>query len=196
MKFGERLTIYSPKDGQPCMDHDRQDGEGIGPQEYTGIKMEVVEWGESALPVLEAAKDKLAGRKVYLVAATLRPETMYGQTNCFVGPSITYGVFSANDQEAYLCTRRAARNMAFQGAITPREEPTLLFEIEGETIVGTRIKAPFAIHPEVYVLPMENVLPTKVRVFFYPRSSLNDFSIRVPVSSHRFRPTPPMITKL
>ncbi|KAF8346598.1 leucine-tRNA ligase [Amanita rubescens] len=161
MKFGERLTIYSPKDGQPCMDHDRQDGEGIGPQEYTGIKMEVVQWGESALPVLEAAKDKLAGRKVYLVAATLRPETMYGQTNCFVGPSITYGVFSANDQEAYLCTRRAARNMAFQGAITPRAEPNLLFEIEGEDIIGTLIKAPCAIHPEVYVLPMENVLPTK-----------------------------------
>jgi leucyl-tRNA synthetase len=40
-KFGERYTIYSPKDGQPCMDHDRQDGEGHGPQEYTGVKLEV-----------------------------------------------------------------------------------------------------------------------------------------------------------
>src|SRR6266852_4520487 len=30
IKFGERYTIYSPKDGQPCMDHDRADGEGIG----------------------------------------------------------------------------------------------------------------------------------------------------------------------
>ena len=147
------------------MDHDRQDGEGIGPQEYTGIKMEVAEWGENALPILEAAKDKLAGRKVYLVAATLRPETMYGQTNCFVGPSITYGVFSANDQEAYLCTRRAARSMAFQSIITPRAEPNLLFEIDGSSSVGTRIKAPFAINPEVYVLPMENVLPTKVCIF-------------------------------
>ncbi|KIL65368.1 hypothetical protein M378DRAFT_125552 [Amanita muscaria Koide BX008] len=161
IKFGERYTVYSPKDGQPCMDHDRQDGEGIGPQEYTGIKMEVVEWGENALPILEAAKEKLGGRKVYMVAATLRPETMYGQTNCFVGPGITYGIFSANDNEAYLCTHRAARNMAFQGIVTPRAEPTLLFEIEGSNIVGTRIKAPFAIHPEVYVLPMENVLPTK-----------------------------------
>ncbi|KAK2465536.1 hypothetical protein APHAL10511_002428 [Amanita phalloides] len=161
IKFGERYTVYSPKDGQPCMDHDRQDGEGIGPQEYTGLKMEVVEWGENALPIVEAAKDKLAGRKIHLVAATLRPETMYGQTNCYVGPNITYGVFSATDQEAFLCTRRAARNMAFQGIITPRAEPTLLFEIDGSDIVGTRIKAPFAINPEVYVLPMENVLPTK-----------------------------------
>uniref|UniRef100_A0A8C2JUB4 Leucyl-tRNA synthetase 1b n=1 Tax=Cyprinus carpio TaxID=7962 RepID=A0A8C2JUB4_CYPCA len=38
-----KYTIYSPKDGQPCMDHDRQTGEGVGPQEYTLIKMKIVE---------------------------------------------------------------------------------------------------------------------------------------------------------
>jgi hypothetical protein len=27
VKFGKRHTIFSPKDGQPCMDHDRQSGE-------------------------------------------------------------------------------------------------------------------------------------------------------------------------
>ena len=27
--FGKRHTIYSPKDGQPCMDHDRSSGEGV-----------------------------------------------------------------------------------------------------------------------------------------------------------------------
>ena len=179
------------------MDHDRQDGEGIGPKEYTGIKMEVAEWGENALPILEAAKDKLAGRKVYLVAATLRPETMYGQTNCFVGPSITYAVFSANDQEAYLCTHRAARNMAFQGIITPRAEPNCLFEIDGSSIVGTRIKAPFSINPEVYVLPMENVLPTVVRNFTPPcRPVFKSRLARVLVSSPLSRPTLPTIIRL
>uniref|UniRef100_A0AAX7SFZ4 Leucine--tRNA ligase, cytoplasmic n=1 Tax=Astatotilapia calliptera TaxID=8154 RepID=A0AAX7SFZ4_ASTCA len=29
IKFGKRYTIYCPKDGQPCMDHDRQTGEDI-----------------------------------------------------------------------------------------------------------------------------------------------------------------------
>uniref|UniRef100_F6WRZ1 leucine--tRNA ligase n=1 Tax=Monodelphis domestica TaxID=13616 RepID=F6WRZ1_MONDO len=29
IKFGKRYTIYSPKDGQPCMAHDRQTGEEI-----------------------------------------------------------------------------------------------------------------------------------------------------------------------
>src|ERR1700761_9402778 len=73
IKFGERYTIYSPKDGQPCMDHDRSEGEALGPQEYTGIKIEVVEWSPIAGKKL---KEKVKGRKVYMVAATLRPETM------------------------------------------------------------------------------------------------------------------------
>ncbi|TFK37610.1 hypothetical protein BDQ12DRAFT_736141 [Crucibulum laeve] len=158
IKFGERYTIYSPKDGQPCMDHDRQDGEGFGPVEYTGIKMEVVDWSPAAKEALEG---KVGGRKIFLVAATLRPETMYGQTNCYVGPAIKYGVFAINDNEAFVCTLRAARNMAFQGTITPRGHIEQLAEIAGSKIIGTKIKAPFATNPEVYVLPMDSVLPTK-----------------------------------
>lgn len=33
IKFGKRYTIFSPKDNQPCMDHDRSVGEGAMPQE-------------------------------------------------------------------------------------------------------------------------------------------------------------------
>ena len=75
IKFGERYTIYSPLDGQPCMDHDRQSGEGVGPQEYTGIKLRVLEWSEKAKAALEGV-GALEGKNVFLVAATLRPETM------------------------------------------------------------------------------------------------------------------------
>ncbi|KAL6308866.1 leucine-tRNA ligase [Sparassis latifolia] len=158
IKFGERYTIYSPKDGQPCMDHDRSEGEALGPQEYTGIKMEVVHWSEAAK---QQVVSKVGGRKVFLVAATLRPETMYGQTNCFVGTSIKYGVFAINDQEAFVCTYRAARNMAFQGTMAVRGQIQQLVDIPGADLVGTKVKAPFALNPEVYVLPMENVLATK-----------------------------------
>ncbi|KAG5339737.1 hypothetical protein C0989_003925 [Termitomyces sp. Mn162] len=158
IKFGERYTIYSPKDGQPCMDHDRSDGEGIGPQEYTGIKMEVLEWSSAAKYAIES---KVDGRKVFLVAATLRPETMYGQTNCYVGIALKYGVFAVNDKEAFVCTHRAARNMAFQGISTPRGEINQLLEITGDKLIGTKIDAPFSLNHEVYVLPMDNVLATK-----------------------------------
>ena len=31
--FGKRPSIFSEADNQPCMDHDRDKGEGVGPQE-------------------------------------------------------------------------------------------------------------------------------------------------------------------
>ena len=55
------------------MDHDRSEGEALGPTEYTGIKMEVVSFSEAAEKVI---REKVGSRKVFLVAATLRPETM------------------------------------------------------------------------------------------------------------------------
>ncbi len=70
IKFGKRYTIFSPLDNQPCMDHDRQTGEGVAPQEYTLIKLEVpAPFNPKLAP--------LAGKRVFLTAATLRPETMY-----------------------------------------------------------------------------------------------------------------------
>jgi leucyl-tRNA synthetase len=95
-------------------------------------------------------------------SSDLRPR--YGQTNCFVGTAINYGVFAANDKEAYVCTQRAARNMTFQGIFDVRGQVNQLTELEGSVIVGAKIKAPFSVYPEVYVLPMDNVLPTKVRL--------------------------------
>ncbi|KAI8985496.1 leucyl-tRNA synthetase [Pilobolus umbonatus] len=162
IKFGERYTIYSIVDKQPCMDHDRSSGEAVGPQEYTGIKMEVLEWSESAAKVLKSIK-----HKVYLVAATLRPETMYGQTNCFVGTEITYGVYNVDGKNAYLCTERAARNMSMQKIFLDKDgKPTeakieCLVKIKGSDVVGTKIHAPLSTYPAVYVLPMEGVLATK-----------------------------------
>ena len=37
----KRAAVFSPKDGQPCADHDRASGEGVGPQEYCLVKMRV-----------------------------------------------------------------------------------------------------------------------------------------------------------
>ncbi len=59
-------------------------------------------------------KEQFTGKNVYLVAATLRPETMYGQTNCFVLPEGEYGVFEMVNDEYFICSQRSARNMAFQ----------------------------------------------------------------------------------
>ena len=160
IKYGKRYTVYSPKDGQPCMDHDRSEGEGVGPQEYTALKLRVKEWAPGA----EAAiKGKLpASADVFFVPATLRPETMYGQTCCFVGPKIKYGVFKVSEKEFYVITDRAARNMAFQGIFPQNGVYEKAAELLGADCVGTLVNAPLSVHKEgVRILPMETVLPTK-----------------------------------
>lgn len=161
IKFGKRYTIYSIKDGQPCMDHDRSDGEGVGPQEYTALKLKVLEWAPKAA---EAIKGKLPeGANIYFVPATLRPETMYGQTSCYVGPKLTYGVYEASDNEYYIIGDRAAKNMAFQGLLKASGEiPKSLAELKGSDCIGTLVNAPLSMHKDgVRILPMDTVLETK-----------------------------------
>ena len=51
---------------------------------------------------------------MFLLAATLRPETMYGQTNCWALPEGDYGAFRGRGGEVYVMTARAARNLAYQ----------------------------------------------------------------------------------
>ncbi|KAM0285779.1 hypothetical protein ACHAQH_001241 [Verticillium albo-atrum] len=160
IKFGKRYTVYSIKDGQPCMDHDRSEGEGVGPQEYTGLKMKVLEWAPKAKEALESKLP--ADASVYLVPATLRPETMYGQCALFVSPKITYGIFKASEKEYYLVTHRASRNMAYQGVFATEGEIEHLTDISGADVIGSLVNAPLSVHSEgVRVLPMDTILPSK-----------------------------------
>lgn len=67
--------------------------------------MEVVSPLPSKLGVSE-------GKRVFLVAATLRPETMCRQTNAWVLPDGNYGAFEINETEVFILTRIAALNLA------------------------------------------------------------------------------------
>jgi leucyl-tRNA synthetase len=177
IKFGKRYTIYSPKDGQPCMDHDRSEGEAVGPQEYTALKLKVLEWSPEAAKVVEGKLP--ADANVFFVPATLRPETMYGQTCCFVGPKITYGIFKVSDKEYFVITDRAARNMAYQGIFPENGVAEKVAEVTGAACVGTLVNAPLSVHKNgVRILPMETVLPTKGTgvVTSVPSDSPDDFA--------------------
>ena len=180
IRKGVRETVYSPKDGQPCMDHDRSEGEGVLPQKYTGLKLKVKELASEAQKLISSKLPKDAN--VYLVAATLRPETMYGQTCCFVGPKLSYGVFQVDSNDLFVMTERAARNMAYQGipGVFPRfgEYPRIA-ELPGLSLVGSLIHAPLSVHKDgVRVLPMETVLATKGTgvVTSVPSDSPDDFA--------------------
>ncbi|XP_033622748.1 leucine--tRNA ligase, cytoplasmic isoform X1 [Fukomys damarensis] len=154
IKFGKRYTIYSPKDGQPCMDHDRQTGEGVGPQEYTLLKLKVLEPYPSKLSGLK-------GKSIFLVAATLRPETMFGQTNCWVRPDMKYIGFETANGDIFICTQRAARNMSYQGFTRVNGVVPVVKELMGEEILGASLSAPLTSYDVIYVLPMLTIKEDK-----------------------------------
>ncbi|XP_038055725.1 leucine--tRNA ligase, cytoplasmic-like [Patiria miniata] len=154
VKFGKRNTIYSPKDGQPCMDHDRQSGEGVGPQEYTLIKMKALK------PYPERLK-KFSKKSVYLVAATLRPETMYGQTNCWLRPDMNYVAYETKQGEVFISTHRAARNMSYQGLLKEEGKVTVIAQLVGQDIMGMALSAPLTSYKTIYTLPMLTIKENK-----------------------------------
>lgn len=146
LDFGKRHTIYSPIDNQPCADHDRAKGEQVNPQDYTLIKIKVL----SHTPALSA----LEGRPTFLVAATLRPETMYGQTNCYVLPEGDYGAYLMKNDEVFICSEHSIRNMAWQDLTPEHSKYQCLATYKGTDLIGLPLKAPLAQYDVVYCLPM------------------------------------------
>ena len=74
------------------------------------------------------------------MAATLRPETMYGQTNAWALPEGDYGAFRAPRGEVYVMTARAARNLSWQDRLPPTGAPERLLALKGQDLIGVPLK--------------------------------------------------------
>jgi leucyl-tRNA synthetase len=73
-------------------------------------------------------------------AATLRPETMYGQTNAWVLPGGEYGVYQMNDDdELFVCSERSAMNMSWQGMMPVEGAPTKVATVKGSELLVERL---------------------------------------------------------
>ncbi|KAI8124989.1 cytoplasmic, Leucine--tRNA ligase [Lucilia cuprina] len=118
--YGKRYTIYSPKDGQPCMDHDRS-----------------------------------TEKPIYLVAATLRPETMYGQTNCWLHPDIKYIAWQTTPLDVLLEICPIKVFTAEEGKFVE------LAELTGQDLMGTPLSSPLTSHKIIYTLPMLSIKEDK-----------------------------------
>ena len=156
IKFGKRPSIFSIKDNQMCADHDRSEGEGVGPQEYTLIKLELI--NQEKRKEIECINEK---DSVFMVAATLRPETMYGQTNCFVLPEGEYGVFRMKNKEVWICSDRSAMNMAYQELFEENGKVNKIGTVLGSILIGSKVKAPMTNYEYVYCLPMLSISMNK-----------------------------------
>ena len=133
-------------DNQPCADHDRAEGEGVNPQEYTLVKLQIID--------LPAKLEPLKGKKVFLVAATLRPETMYGQTNCYILPTGRYGAYVMKNDEVFICSERSAKNMAYQSLTREYALVECLMEVDGADLLGVPLKSPLTHYERIFLWPM------------------------------------------
>jgi leucyl-tRNA synthetase len=161
--FGKRNNVFSLVDGQVCADHDRSEGEGVGPQEYVLIKLKVLqpEHDQARHAKMEALLAKAGDVPVFLVPATLRPETMYGQTNCFILPEGEYGAYQIDaTNEIFVMSARAARGLSCQaldGNLYYTKEfgkISCLETFTGDELLGLPLKAPKSAYEKVYTLPL------------------------------------------
>ena len=81
---GKFPVVWDPVLNSAVGDHDRSEGEGETPQEFVLIKFKM---GDE-----------------FIVVATLRPETMYGQTNIWANPELTY-VKAKVDSENWIISK-------------------------------------------------------------------------------------------
>ncbi len=126
VRLGEHPVIWCPKDETPVGDHDRCEGEGETPSEFTLLKF------------------NYEGK--YLLAATLRPETVYGQTNLWLDPNVEY-VEADVDGETWIINEECAEKLKDQ-----KREIKILARVKGSDFIGKYVTAP-AIHREIVILP-------------------------------------------
>ena len=105
--------------------------------------------------------DGLTGKNVYLAPATLRPETMYGQTNCFVLPEGEYGCFEMENGDVFVMSQRAAKGMAHQGLLPVWGKADPIVTMTGQDLLGLPLKAPQATFDVVYTLPLLTISMSK-----------------------------------
>lgn len=63
--------------------------------------------------------------------------------------------------EIFICTKRAARNMSYQGFTEKDGSVDVLLELTGQDIMGMALKAPLAHYQKIYTLPMLTIKEDK-----------------------------------
>jgi leucyl-tRNA synthetase len=133
IRRGEHPVVWCPRCRSATGDHDRLEGEGVGPEKFTLVKFTTAD-----------------NRK--LVAATFRPETVYGVTNVWVNPNATYVELDV-DGEVWVVSERTEEKLRDQKFHT-----RLLRKLSGKELLGLEVKAPMSGFV-VPVLPAEFVDP-------------------------------------
>lgn len=106
---------------------------------------------------------------------------MYGQTNCWIHPDIQYIAYKIANGDIYVSTKRAARNMSYQGFMQVEGEIPIIAEFVGQDILGSALAAPLTSHQVIYTLPMLTIKEDKGTgvVTSVPSDSPDDYAALV-----------------
>ena len=129
---GTHPVVWCPHDASPTGDHDRLKGEGVSPTKFVLLKF----------PFEDA----------YLVAATLRPETIYGVTNMWLNPEAEYARVRVGE-EVWIVSSQAVPKLREQ-----KEGVELIEVLGGAELIGRWCTDPVS-GRRVPVLPASFVDP-------------------------------------
>ncbi len=134
VRKGKHPVKFCPNDDNPVTDHDLLEGEGVGIAEFTLIKYR----GEDG---------------AIFPAATLRPETIFGVTNLWVNPNVSYLKVKVGE-ENWIVSEECAKKLPFQG----KNVSASTKKISGGKLVGRSATNPVT-GKAVEILPAKFVDP-------------------------------------
>jgi leucyl-tRNA synthetase len=97
--FGKRHSLFSVQDNQPCLGHERSEGEDAAPAKFTLIKFRLLiqDYNDLDLNQTDAFMTSHSyidkDSQVYLIGLTMRPETLSGLTNVWIDPKYEYRMY-------------------------------------------------------------------------------------------------------
>jgi len=116
IRKGEHPVKYCPECENPVGDHDLLEGEGVAINQLTILKFKL--------------------RDSYLVAATFRPETIFGVTNLWLNPKEKY-IKVKVDGEKWIISEKSYKNLSQQ-----KKDMKFVEEVNPEELVGSNVKNP------------------------------------------------------
>ncbi|MEM2247791.1 MAG: leucine--tRNA ligase, partial [Thermoproteota archaeon] len=133
IRKGTHPVVWCPRDKSPTGDHDRLSGEGVFPEKFYLVKFRLED--------------------SHLVAATFRPETVFGVTNVWVHPEATYA-------EAYVDGEKWIVSVETLEKLTDQlRSVTKIREFKGRELIGKKVITVFT-GVSVPVLPALFVDPS------------------------------------
>ncbi|HDP97316.1 MAG TPA: leucine--tRNA ligase [Euryarchaeota archaeon] len=136
------LLMQKPYFAAACPEH--------GPVAIDASETDLQRGGSAELVEYVALKFKMEDK--FLLAATLRPETIFGLTNFWVNPKADYVVAEVGDEKWILSMAGA------QKLVEQREDAVIVAHIVPSDLIGTVCIAPYT-GKEIPILPSELVDP-------------------------------------